>query len=384
MHTYMNKMIRIVGVCAWMLLALPVMAQKIDEERMTRDIAVAENVLSTLLRQKNEGKGSFYFSEVSGNYRPGYGVIFSVPFNEWTYISVPTTINRQGDNFVVTWDSDTRVGVAGRAEATNMKRLKARSDEEQDSLRTAAKERYLDAMKTFLADYGDMISQLGNDEKIMITNRPAGMGGIDFGPKSRRTLLSAEIAKSDMIQFKQGKLNREQLLKKIKVTNAESNPEVETDLELFASIFNRLYRMDLSKTYFMEGELYYERLNNYGAVYYMQVFSSNRDGDATYSMPTINLEELSEGERNKKVKELYPAFEKDIRENLVEYGRTVRSLKPDEQLAIIIQITRCVECGIPSTLELAVKGSVLADYASGKLSKEQAVNAVTVRKGPAQ
>src|SRR5258706_2217305 len=53
---------------------------KIDEERMGRDIEVAENVLSTLIRQQLNKRNFFPF-EVEGNYSPGYGVTFRLPMD---------------------------------------------------------------------------------------------------------------------------------------------------------------------------------------------------------------------------------------------------------------------------------------------------------------
>ncbi|MFM8742057.1 MAG: hypothetical protein ACKODM_01855, partial [Cytophagales bacterium] len=51
---------------------------KLNEDRMQRDIEVAENILSTLLKQQFD-KRSFFPMEVKGNYRPGYGVTFQLP-----------------------------------------------------------------------------------------------------------------------------------------------------------------------------------------------------------------------------------------------------------------------------------------------------------------
>ena len=53
-------------------------AQSVDESRMNRDIAVAENVLSTLIKQEFS-KRSFFPVEVRGSYRSGHGVTFTVP-----------------------------------------------------------------------------------------------------------------------------------------------------------------------------------------------------------------------------------------------------------------------------------------------------------------
>ena len=50
------------------------------DERIKRDIEVAENVLSTLIRQQMERKSSFWPVEVKGSYTPGFGVTLRIPY----------------------------------------------------------------------------------------------------------------------------------------------------------------------------------------------------------------------------------------------------------------------------------------------------------------
>jgi hypothetical protein len=120
----------------------------------------------------------------------------------------------------------------------------------------------------------------------------------------------------------------------------------------------------------------------------MQVYSSknvNTYGDSRlHNMPTIGLQEVDQVTRDKKVAELYPKFEQDLKENMLEYGRTLKTLGDDEVLVFNITLTKCDGCGIPSTLELAVKGSVLKDFGTGKLDKAAGTTRFTVKKGPKQ
>ena len=193
--------------------------------------------------------------------------------------------------------------------------------------------------------------------------------------------------KSDLNLFRQGKVNRDQLLAKIKVTNTESSGKLEPDLELLISIFNRLYRSDLSKNFFVERNPYYERLTDFGAIVYMQVYSSNQISsynENRYAMPTLGLDDVDQATRDKKVKELYPAFENELKENILDYGRTVKSLKDNEQLVFNITLTKCKGCGIPSDIEASVQNSVLKDYSSGKLDKSSALSKIIIKKGASQ
>jgi hypothetical protein len=81
---------------------------------------------------------------------------------------------------------------------------------------------------------------------------------------------------------------------------------------------------------------------------------------------------------------MYPEFEKELKENVLEYGRTVRSIKDNEVLVFNVKITKCPNCGIPSSLEVSVKGSVLKDYGSGKLDKNAALGKLMIKKGANQ
>jgi len=411
----MRAMMRIfVSGLVAMVLHTQVVAQKIDDERMTRDIEVAENVLSTLIRQQFNNQRTFFPLEVKGSYQPGYGVTFSLPADFTTPIAF--SISGGNNKDVVIMGSEPSVGVnSGTAtsgfwtsedeEATNEVRedragvdsksmkLQNKKDKEKeknrvslDSVKLAYNLKVIDAAKIFLVDYGDMITQLAAQEKIVITNqgnRPRVWVGQYFSAP-KRTHLSIEVSKADLTAFKQGKITRDQALAKVKIVNTETVDAVEPDLELLSSIFNRLYRQDLSKTYFIEENVYYEHLKDFGVIYYMQVYSSVPIDYKRYAMPTIDVADVDLETRNKKAAELYPKFEQEMKDNVLEYGRTLKSIKPGEVLVFQVTMTKCSQCGIPSSLELSVKGSVLADFAAGKIERGAALNKISVKKGANQ
>ncbi|MBL7862898.1 MAG: hypothetical protein JNJ65_17175 [Cyclobacteriaceae bacterium] len=395
------------AVCSWASVVMIFFfaqssAQKMDEERMNRDLEVTENILSTIIKQKFD-KRSFFPMEIKGEYREGLGVTFRLPYEIngpmiWN-ISPGMTV-MDGRSFSYSFDlpdgeqaeltrvldeemrtkSETIRGT-GRAKVASGRKINT------DSMRAVSNDKVIEACKEFLADYGDLITQLPNNEKIIITNRGEGER-IWYGAfvnSSKPSYLSVEAIKSDITQFRQGKMSKEQFLKGVKVINSEMDDELQPDLELLSSIFNRLYRRDLSKTYFTEENIYYERLKDYGVIYYMQVFSSNQNEyDRTWIMPTVGLNGLSQAERDAKVKALYPQFERDIKTDILEYGRTVKSLKPEEVLVFNIQITKCQDCAIPASVEVSVKASILSDYGAGKITKEAALSKIIVKKGSIQ
>lgn len=384
---------------AWLLLLTIVpfanAQQKIDEERMRRDIAVAENVLVTLIKQEMNQQDGFFGVEVRGNYLPGYGVTFKLPNDNVApfFISItgndnmPVINGGPGASYSYSWSSDEDFD--DERGDDRVMRLRDRGREkirmDMDSVRDNYYVKLIDASKEFILDYGDFISQLAPNEKIVITNQAENNRNWYFNP-GKRTHVSVEASKSDITAFKQGKLSREQALGKIKVVKAESVDTKSPDMELMSSIFSRLYSPDLSKTFFTEENVYYEVLKDYGVVYYMQVFSSNQSGynESTVSMPTLGLDNVDMDTRDKKVIEIYPTFEQEMKDNILEYGRTIKSLKDNELVSFNITLTRCKGCGIPSTLELSVKSSVLKDYGAGKIDKAAALSKFTVKKGAAQ
>lgn len=405
----MKSAVRFCVLIGAMIMSLaPVMGQKkIDQDRMLRDIEVTENILSTLIKQQLD-KRSFFPMEVAGEYREGLGVTYRLPVEIngpmiWSLGGQMEEFRMMdGKNYVFSFDEqdnlDRAMNEEMRAKDRAM-RATARSSNNSysrklnaDSLRTVTSDKVIEACKTFITDYGDLITQLQASEKIVITNRGDGNRNWygAFANSIRPSVISVEAKKSDITEYKQGKISRDAFVKRMNVVNSVLEDELQPDLELITSIFNRLYRADLSKTFFTEENLYYERMKDYGVIYHMQVYSSNvnsgfvRTDAMIYSMPTLGLEGLTQAERDKKVIEIYPKFEKDIKDDVLEYGRTIKSLKPDELLIFDIRISKCVNCGIPASLELSIKADILKQYESGKLSKEEALSKMSVKKGPNQ
>ena len=388
-----RKILWIGAVAATLIGAQTSAAQGIDEERMRRDIEVAENVLSTLIKHEMGQQRTFFGMDVKGSYQPGYGVTFRLPGEQ----SMPFVISLSGDDlqegaavisdgngvhYTFRTNPDPPDPKLPHDEGYKLKdKVKEKRKMSADSVASAYNAALINAAKNFIVDYGDFISQLGPNEKIIVTNQGDRRYPFSHG---KRTRISVEGIRADVTAVKQGKMSREQALKKLTVVNTESVETREADMEMLSSIFSRLYRPDLSKTYFVQGNVYYERLKDYGAIYYMQMVSSNQKSLNRFEMPTVGLDDLDQEARDKKVTELYPAFEADLKENILEYGRTLKSLKDDEILVFNISITKCSGCGIPSTLEVTIKGGVLREYGSGKISKGDALSRFMLKKGASQ
>lgn len=365
-------------------------AQAFDEDRMKRDIEVAENALATLIKLELGQERMFFGLDIKGTYQPGYGVTFRLPPDR----GMPFAISIGGDGVrgaaVISNGNGYRYSIstngsseyeAPRDEQDAIK-LVEKAEINADSAVAVYNERLIKAAKDFILDYGDFISQLSPSEKIVVTNQ--GDRPPFYFNAGKGTRISVEGVRGDINALRQGEISRAQALKKLSVLNTEALETREPDMEMLSSIFTRLYRPDLSKTYFVAGNVYYERLRDFGTIFYMRVVSSDQQSLNRFSMPTLGLNNLDQETRDKKVTELYPAFERDVKENILEYGRTVKSLKDDENLIFNISLTKCPGCGIPSTLELAIKSSVLKEFNAGKIDKGAAMGKFIIKKGANQ
>ena len=348
------------------------MAQKIDEQKMERDLEVAKNILGTLLKD-NEHRGIWSSHSIQATYIDDYGVIITIPYTSSVMRLRGLTFSPGKDVVVVGGDGNNVVSVnVPKVEATKI---------DADSLFKAKSQQTIEAMRLFLADYGNLISQLGPEQKILITNRENNFRWSDNNRELSE--ISAEAKMSDLNDFKTGKISRSQLEERIKITNRTHSEEKSTDLELLSTIMGRLYRSDLSNTYYTNSSINYDRLADFGVIYRMQVYSSTSEGD-NHRIITRDVDGLSQEERNNIVKEMYPDFIKGLKENIVEYGKTINSLKASEILMFQVIMTKCVGCNIPKDLEVSVKNQTLMDYSSGKISKAEALSRITVREGPMQ
>ncbi|MEP0986781.1 hypothetical protein [Ekhidna sp.] len=351
--------------------------QSIDEERMERDLKIAENILSTLSNGDNRLR---LYDNVESNYIPGYGVVFSLPQSSFVFA---TTVSGQavyssggsGSTYVIasspTADGEEEIATAD----VKGKELKA------DQIAKESEEKTREQMTTFLVDYADLIGQLKPSDRIVVQLRGRNDRIFYSGKKALKSQdgMSAQILKSDLISYKQGKMDRDDVIKKITFTLKDEG-EASKDLELFATIFSRLYEPDLSDTYYIASRsIGYTKLEGFGITFSMKVYSSSSDG-GFHTIKTTGESGLTQEERNQRIVEMYPKFEKSFKENLLDYGRTIKSLKSDEMLIFKVKLTECRGCDMPQEIEVSVSGKTLQSYDKGSLSKENGLKQVSVKK----
>ena len=370
---------KIIGGMMLVILSITLsFGQSIDEKRMDRDLKVAENILSTLSRE-DDSRLRFY-DNIESNYMPGYGVVFSIPRVSYIYATTVTgraasaVYGGSGAYVIASADADD--------EEEEVAADKKKIEDERKKIAEEAEEQLKEQMTAFLVDYADLIGQLKPSDQIVVQSRGGDNRLFYSGRQSikRQSSLSAQVTKSDLTAYKQGKIDRDAVIKKITFKSPEENGEIAKDLELFATIFARLYEADLSSTYYMSAHsLGYTSLDGFGITFSMKVYSSSSD-NGFHTIRTTGEGGLTQEQRDEKVNAMYPEFEKSFKENLMDYGRTIKSLKSDENLVMKVTLTECRNCEMPKEIEVSVKGKTLQDYSKGSISRDEAVKQVTVKR----
>jgi hypothetical protein len=374
----LKKMNKIYITLLLSLLVSGIWAQSIDQNKMDKDLEVAKNVLSTIMEQHTGNR--FFFrgdDNITASYVSDYGVVFTVKDRFGVIFS--------GEGNLARTYTIARGSRVGTATAPVVIQGQASQDEEVESDENVfPQEKQKEAFKSFLKDYSNLIRQLKSSDKIMIKTSSgrnqwplytvAGRGKM----KNNNT-VTVEVKKSDLIEYETGKLTDKQIEARMVIREVETDISSEPEIEVFASVLNRLYQVDMSDTYYMQGNPWHERTKDFGLAYYLKFYSSMED-NGVFFLPTVQKEKLDKKERDNIVDDLYPEFLEGLKENILEYGHLLKNLEDGEMLMINVDLTECDDCDMPKEIELSIKKSVLDQYRAGSKSLSQAKGEIAVKK----
>ena len=74
----------------------------------------------------------------------------------------------------------------------------------------------------------------------------------------------------------------------------------------------------------------------------------------------------------------FDKLKKDIAQYMVDYGRTITSVDSDQYVLTSINLSSNGMDEIPNRIDFQIKKSVLEDYDQGKITREQAIDSVSV------
>lgn len=407
-----------------LILILPLLfsfksGNEIDEKKMNRDLEIAKSIFATLIKS---GSGSFFGGQsIEASYIKDFGVVFTIPEHlvyfssggdHFIHVPEPSMpeMNIEFDFNFEEDDTSTRLdNEKMRAEMDKAKEQINKNKEEiiiarEKSRVAVAKSRELrgiaesgagndidweEVMITFMTDYADLIGQLQPEDKIVINQKtPANQFVMVWRGDSKteqqqfeRSSISAEVIRKDLTSFKSGKINRDEFIKRISITKKEPQKKI-ADLEMFAGIFDKYYSYDLSETFYTQGKPAYEVLNGFGAIFHVRASSPNQSYTRVrfYAPGATSSVSGASSDKNKVDEEaLYPKFREDIINFMLDYGRTIRSLKDSDKLLLEIKIQACKDCKVPTSLEVSTNMSTLRQYDEQKITKQKAAGMIEIK-----
>lgn len=375
-----------------------IMAQGVDENQMDQEIEIMESILDQLFFHNNENRS--LGGKVSGNYLPGFGLIFKIPRYENYVLG-----QKASDNvYAVIADKNSQL-IIGQNALTK---------EKMDSVREAGNAYFNETIRSFFIDYGDLISQLGANDHILVVfesginsppggfvnnrflwRRSNGQSAEEIGTSSK---ITAQVSYNDILNFKRGKTSENQFMQNIRFSEKSADEAVGREFTILAGIFTKLYGHH-GGSFGNDPGVGFEIIDGLGVIYEMSLGHVLPSGQWRVSTITVEPEDEGKakgkgkghgrvhvlpGDYDKKVndfkqqqQEAYLELKQKLKENLIRYGKTLKNLENDEILMLATKLSNCLGCNQPEKLNLIVKASVLKEFDQQKITLEQAVAQIT-------
>ncbi|MEM8528710.1 MAG: hypothetical protein AAGG68_29010 [Bacteroidota bacterium] len=369
------------------LISFNTFAQNYDAEKMRRDIEVAEDVLIKLTEQQLNAET--WQDDVEGKYVEGYGIVFTIRTMTESY-----ALGIGKDQIYV---RNGRFGVKGGLALLDKDEVEDEQFDRVEIIRTTA--------INFLTDYAFLIRQLQPSDKILLNfvddwDEPVIINPFpDRSPSQKRTAtLTAEIQRKYINEFRRRTLSEEEFIDRIRFSEEEKEEVSDPDIELLISIFNRLYDEDLTETFIINDRGRYDKIQGLGTIIDLNIYSPLeaeeiesgiivwKDGNSNRRRVYRSNKEEQDRETDEKEEEEtqrasysknYDAFIEGFKENVIEYGQTVKSLESNEMLMFRLHFNTFNDDYL---VDVSVSQSILQDYAEGKIPLDKAMESVKVAK----
>ncbi|WP_422356482.1 hypothetical protein [Roseivirga pacifica] len=350
--------------------------------KMERDIVILKNVLNELFA---EGESFIYRRDgVNGIYIPGRGVIFNISaYNQFGGVLFPS-------------NDATAVIVNGEKEEGDVD-VEQLNKERKDKLNKTATE--------FLLNYGSLLSELKPNERIMLNVdytemqnlekvKSSGQGVVYARVLNRnagKKRMSSSISYSDLEAFVDGDINHSAAEGKISQKVVDLDEETTPDAKIMAGILDDLFQSSLDGKLKRRSRTSYSYFEGFGLMFDMKMSSTNgrssvifverADLAITRADAKGDDAEAKADDYYKQLEEDFPAFETMVKESILEYGRTLRSVKPNEVVVVNIDLgTSYRKTKLPRSLQLMVPKSTITAYAKGNKSLEDAKKEIDIKK----
>jgi len=360
--------------------------QKINYEKLNRDINIMEGILNKLLNDNYTHSNI----DTKGLYVSNFGLVFHTnpvgyrlggPFL-YSYKQSQKLLKEMKRNFLELEKTTPKTPSTTETYKKIIKSLeKEYSKNNNEQIQKALKDNIL----LFFQNYASAIGQLKPQDKIVVLVNLRNSKLADSG----ETFLSGWIMKKDIDELRQHRINTLDFKKRVHFQVSDGQTDIIRDVSVMTEIFDRGIETSLLFDDYSSSGIY---LKGLGALFFIDVtrtiWSNLKNNPFTVGSTEKNgtTSITITKKTNKKKKETNKEYLQKLQENLFEllssYGHTLR-LKPNEWIVINVDIeNNSFFSGreeIPSHFTIQVSKKDVDDYDRGILSLKELRRRIILR-----
>lgn len=345
--------------------------------KMDRDIYILQNIVDDLF---SGNRSNFRSRRSKGIYIPNNGVIFNIAGNGAFGISG----YQSWDDLVTIVDGETSTVLS-----------KNYTDEELEKLNAEKEKKLEDLSKTFLSNYGSLLGELKESEKIQVsvnyslhvkssTRRNGQLAFVSSSKDINKRRLVSMVSVKDVKAYEAGKLTQDQMMSRIETKSSSIDDSDMMDAKILAGIFDDLFKTTYDGYLTRSGRTSWTYFEGFGVMYDLNLSSRSNgfsvrttsDGEVIYG----NNQTVKSEEFYKDIQSKYDEFESIIKSNIVKYGRTLRNLKSNEVVIVNLGLSANKKANLPKTIQFMIPKSAIDAFAKGQKSLEQVKGEITIKK----
>lgn len=376
--------------------------QALEMSPLHREISVMETIFSGLILDAPEVARLPGPPPVRGIYIPEVGVIFQIHPAFPSITSFYYRIRQQDDS------GNSSVYISGQSSGGVAMLTPDSSASLVDDLREAS--------LAFLENYADALDQLGANEHILVVydSKPAlrrpflPQSGLRFDDANGNGfVISAK--RDDVLRLQRKQIDRRQFRRRINAGEVFDDRKQVRELHIFANALETALQSRDYNTFTLTSDISNLYLDDHGAVLLVdaahlgsgynvwfrideihrenmraiermqQLNQEIREGkkDPQQGLAEILREILTDSSRVVDLQRAYATFEQNVASRLLDYGRTLQSLKPAEKITFALNIRENAP-GIPQHVVFQLGKDDLDAYSARKLSKGDALRKVSI------
>lgn len=398
-------------------------AQEIDRERMARDLIIMGDILDELFKTQWEANGnsvrissgSFSFgrsNHPSGTYLQDYGVVFTISGGPPAFL-ISSNRDEDASSFYFQYESD------------------------EDDDKKITEESIISRMREFLRYYSPNIGQLDDDDKVTViyeNNQPDHSAFVRIfsssGEKNNKhtesdlpSTIYATVTRTDLEAVKNGSISESEFDDRLTIKTIEEEGQ-QRDLKIMANILKTSLEETENNAFKIRGSANSIYIEDLGALFFIDASYGSgftvlgdamvavrdkiskifdEDSIKSFSFDTTKFDSRVEAEffnKNSKdstakqffnreefkikaksdeeKKKAYQQFLQQLKETIVDYGQTLRSVQSDEHIYVSVSLSSSVN-ELPDRVNLQIKKSTLEAMASGNISRDEAIEQIDER-----